>query len=120
VPVLTAFPRADYDRRAASRGWPISEPVVDRESGSSQLERLELALRSLLERVRLLIRENRRLREELGDRERRLRALDERLFEMSQRRQDVAKRVDDLITTVDQLEARYQQAAKGFVPDPPE
>lgn len=103
-----------------SRGWAISDPVVERESGTSQVERLELALRALVGRVRLLLRENRRLREELDDRERRLRSLDERLFEMSQRRQDVAKRIDDLITTVEQIEARYQQGPKGFVPDPPE
>ncbi len=118
---MTAFPPADYDRRGQKiRGWAIPEPVVDRESGTSRIERLELSLRALVERVRLLVGENRRLREELADRERRLRALDERLFEMSQRRQDVAKRIDDLITTVEQLEARYREAPKGFVPDPPE
>jgi len=52
--------------------------------------------------------ENDKLCQELQDRERRVRTLDEALLEANQRRQDVLKRVDDLISQLDQLDGRFE------------
>jgi uncharacterized protein Yka (UPF0111/DUF47 family) len=43
------------------------------------------------------------LREELADRERKIRSLDEKFIEFNQRRQDALKRIDELIAQIDQL-----------------
>jgi chromosome segregation ATPase len=70
-------------------------------------------VRSLVEKYRVLQRENASLRADLEGRESRIRSLDDQILEMNQNRQDAAKRIDDLIAQIDQLDARLS----GFSPD---
>jgi chromosome segregation ATPase len=69
-------------------------------------ERLERAVRALVERGDRLQAENQGLRAKLSARDRRIRRLDEKLLETNQRRQDALKRIDNLIAQLDLLDER--------------
>jgi septal ring factor EnvC (AmiA/AmiB activator) len=68
-------------------------------------------VRSLVEKYRLLQRENASLRTDLEGRDSRIRSLDDQILEMNQSRQDAAKRIDDLIAQIDQLDARFSASS---------
>ena len=56
--------------------------------------------------------ENSELRRNLGEREAKIRQLDERVLALNQIRQDVAKHIDDLIAQVDLLDSRLGAVEK--------
>ena len=102
---LTSFVFPRYDRTRA--GDPPISRDPDKATGSTDLERLERAVESLVEQHRALRAENARLHREVEALERRVGALDEQVIEMHQRRQDVGKRIDDLISQLDHLDAHF-------------
>jgi chromosome segregation ATPase len=71
--------------------------------------RLEEAISNLVESRDRLQRENRALRRDLENRDRRLRLLDGQLLEANQKRKDIAKRIDELITQIDFLDTRLAE-----------
>ena len=77
--------------------------------GAYDFERLERAVEALLESGRRLQVDNETLRSQLGERERQIHSLDERVLEANQRRQDAIKRIDDLIAHIDQLDAQLER-----------
>ena len=87
-----------------SNAIPHSEPKTN---GEQSFERLDRLVRSLVEKYRVLQTENTSLREELGERDSRIRSLDDQILEMNQNRQDAAKRIDDLIAQLDQMDAQF-------------
>lgn len=83
------------------------DPIPAKTEAAYDFGRLERAVGALLERYRELLRENRSLRRQLADHERRTHSLEAQVLETNQRRQDVAKRIDDLITQIDHLDAHF-------------
>lgn len=82
--------------------------------------RLDRLVRSLVERYERLRGETLTLRDELQERDRRLRLLDEKILALNQGRQDAAKRLDDLIARLDQLDAELEarlDASSGSAAD---
>jgi chromosome segregation ATPase len=69
-------------------------------------ERLESAVIALARRHQQTIRDNEKLRREIEERDRRIRALESETLELNQRRRDVAKRIDDLLAQIDQIDAQ--------------
>ena len=71
---------------------------------SCEFDRLEAAIRKLVERHRELLIDNASLREQIVLRDEKVLALEAELRDLNQRRQDVTKRVDDLIAQIEQIE----------------
>lgn len=69
-------------------------------------DRLERAVGALVAQQESLRKELRALRDDLGERNHRIRKLEAQLIEANQRRQDTCKRVDELIAQLDQLDAQ--------------
>ena len=63
----------------------------------------------MAESHRHLQTENAKIRGELGEAARRIRALDGELIAANQRRQDACKRIDELIAHLDQLDSQLDQ-----------
>jgi|GEM_PF-6565263 len=79
--------------------------------GRRDLERfqhLDALVRRLVERFEGLRAERSALREQLEQRDQKIRSLDLRILELNQTRQDTAKRLDDLIARLDQLDAQLE------------
>ena len=89
-----AAARPDPRRTAASVG--------------GELDRLEDAVRGLVEERAALSRENVSMREELEA----MRGLQERLLAESLLRQDALKRIDDLVGLIDQLDPALAKGGK--------
>jgi len=79
---------------------------------SSDFDRLERAIRALVESHDRLSQENAGLRTALGEGGQRIRALDSELIAANQRRQDAYKRIDELIAHLDQLDAQLLEAGE--------
>jgi len=77
-------------------------------SVGGELDRLEDAVRGLVEERATLSRENVLMREELEA----MRGLQERLLAESLLRQDALKRIDDLVGLIDQLDPALAKAGK--------
>jgi chromosome segregation ATPase len=71
---------------------------------------LERAVRALVAQQEILQKEVCALRDDLGERNHRIRALEVQLLEANQRRQDTSKRIDELIAQLDQLDAQLASA----------
>ncbi len=99
---LTTFDFPRYDRSRSG-----DSPIPQEAHKASDFERLERAVRALVEQHRELRAENTKLRREVAELERRVGALDEQVIELNQRRQDVGKRIDELISQLDHLEAHF-------------
>jgi chromosome segregation ATPase len=91
-------------------GGPVIPDLAQHPAGatsgaeaSGDLDRLQQAVGTLVERFRVLCAENERLRGQLEQR-------DDRLRELNQRRQDAQKRIDDLVAQLDELEASLQRS----------
>ena len=82
------------------------------ESRPSELERLERAVRALIEQQEALRDETDELRGELSSRDATVHALEERLLAESQRRQDAVKRIDDLVGLIQQIDPGLTPAAR--------
>lgn len=80
----------------------------DQTGETDRFARLDRLVRSLVDRYERLLAETELLRGELGEREQRIRALDEKLLALNQGRQDAAKRLDDLVSRLDQLDAELE------------
>ncbi|MEE8165751.1 MAG: cell division protein ZapB [Myxococcota bacterium] len=78
-------------------------------SKSSDFDRLERAIRALVESHDLLRMENAGLRTALVEGGQRIRALDSELIAANQRRQDAYKRIGELIAHLDQLDAQFAE-----------
>ena len=104
---MTAFHANRYDR--VVRG-AIIQATKD---SSYDFARLERAVRALAESRRQAVRENAALREELEEKNGRIRTLEDQLLEGNQRRQDVVKRIDDLIAQMDQLDQQLGALEEG-------
>lgn len=99
------------------------EQVSDRSSVSggsrvAELDRLERAVRALIDQQASLRLENARLRECLDESEHAVEAgraalqgLEERLLGESERRQDAVKRIEDLVRLLEKLDPRLGGAA---------
>ncbi len=87
-------------------------PDPDADPASSELDRLEHAVRRLVEYTEKLRVENDGLRGELEA----MRGLQERLLAESQLRQDALKRIDDLVGLIEQLDPTLAAPAAGAVP----
>ncbi|MDJ0869772.1 MAG: cell division protein ZapB [Myxococcota bacterium] len=74
--------------------------------GAVDLDRLERAIRALVERCRVLHAERARLEGELAERDERIEALEAQVREQNQKRSDVAKRIDELISQLEHLDSR--------------
>jgi chromosome segregation ATPase len=81
-------------------------------SGASAYDwdRLERAVRALVAQQDVLHKEVCALRDDLGERNHRIRVLETQLLEANQRRQDTSKRIDELIAQLDQLDAQLESA----------
>lgn len=79
-------------------------------SGDFDFARLERVVTQLAEKQLGLQKVNAELREQLTERDSRVRALEEQLRTANQLRQDVAKRIDELIGQIDQLDAQLESA----------
>jgi chromosome segregation ATPase len=82
-------------------------------SESSQFERLEALVRSLVDRHRALNADRKQLRERVAERDARIRTLDARLVQSNQLRRDAAKRIDELAAQLDRVEAELARRASG-------
>jgi chromosome segregation ATPase len=91
-------------------GVPSIPEIADK---SYDFTRLERAVRALAEECRRRQAESASLRNDLVDKGRRIRALDEQLLHANQLRQDVAKRVDELIARIDALDAQLDESAEA-------
>jgi regulator of replication initiation timing len=80
----------------------------DSETRSPELDRLERAVRALVEERVRLRSENESIREELEA----VRGLQERLLAESQLRQDALKRIDDLVGLIEQLDPTLASGSK--------
>jgi uncharacterized protein involved in exopolysaccharide biosynthesis len=102
---LAAGKRAVEDAIDSSRGDPIrsAASVYD-------WDRLDRAVRALVAQQEALRKEVCRLREDMGDRNLRIRTLEAQLLEANQRRQDTIKRIDELIAQLDQLDVQLATA----------
>ncbi len=74
------------------------------EPRSSELDRLERAIRALIEQQNALRDENDELRGEVEARDVTMHGFEERLLAETQRRQDAVKRIDDLVGLIEQLD----------------
>jgi hypothetical protein len=81
--------------------------------GAYDWERLERAVRALVERQESLDGQVSDLRARLAERDERVRGLESQVLDANQRRQDTAKRIDELIAQLDQLEAQLDNAEPG-------
>ena len=79
---------------------------------TNDFDRLERAIRALVEAHEELRRENAGLRAALAEGGQRIRALDSDLIAANQRRQDAYKRIDELISHLDQLDAQLAEAGE--------
>lgn len=84
------------------------ESDSDSETRSPELDRLERAVRALVEERVRLRSENESIREELEA----VRGLQERLLAESQLRQDALKRIDDLVGLIEQLDPTLASGSK--------
>jgi hypothetical protein len=79
----------------------------------SELDRLERAVRVLIEQRAVLNAENDLLRGDLDQASVATRDLEEQLLFETQRRQDAVKRIDDLVGLIQQLEPSLAPAKAG-------
>ncbi|MGH0034291.1 MAG: cell division protein ZapB [Myxococcota bacterium] len=71
-----------------------------------EFDRLEKAVRRLVDQSRRLRAENTGLRRDLDAREARIQELDESLIGANQLRQDAIKRIDELLSQIDHLDTQ--------------
>jgi len=86
-------------------GTGISPVETQLKSARNDFERLEQAVRMLVQQARELRAEKVTLNRELAARDRVVRELEERLLDARQLRHDAIKRIDDLLSQVDNLDA---------------
>ncbi len=89
---------------------PDADALMRSPSDAYDWDRLERAVRALVSQHEALRTEARVLRDELGERNQRVRWLEAQLLEANQRRQDTTKRIDELIAQLDQLDAQLENA----------
>jgi chromosome segregation ATPase len=78
----------------------------------NDFQRLSRVVGQLVDEFQKLRRENAMLRRDLGEREVKVRALEEKILELNQLRTDVAKRIDDLVAHVELLDAKLESAER--------
>lgn len=78
----------------------LSAAAAAPETRSSEIDRLERAVRGLIEERAKLLTENESMREELEA----MRGLQERLLLEGQLRREAVRRIDDLVTCIEGLE----------------
>jgi len=93
-------------RYVGTSAAPTSDAAIRSTSSVYDWDRLERAVSALAAQHEVLRKEARALRDDLGERNRRIRVLEAQLLEANQRRQDTCKRVDELIAQLDQLDAQ--------------
>lgn len=71
------------------------------------MDRLERAIRELVDLQGQLDAQNASLRSELEQKNQRIRELDEQLLGANQRRVEVGKRIDELISQIDHLDSQF-------------
>ena len=101
---------ATKPRTAKSGGDDLGAENGIRPSSAYDWDRLERAVGTLVAQHATLRKELSSLREDLGDRNRRIRILEAQLLEANQRRQDTSKRIDELIAQLDQLDVQLASA----------
>jgi chromosome segregation ATPase len=81
---------------------------TSRPTGSKAFDwdRLEVAVRALVDQQSHLRDELASIRADLAEREHRIRRLEAQIIEANQSRQDTGKRIDELISQLDQLDAQ--------------
>lgn len=68
-------------------------------------------MRALVEAHQDALVRNEALRDDLDEKNHRIRQLETKLLDVNQRRQDVAKRIDELIAQIDQLDVQLADSA---------
>jgi septal ring factor EnvC (AmiA/AmiB activator) len=81
--------------------------ISEARSQDYDFDRLERAVADVVAALGRQRRENAVLRQELEQKNQRIRALDGKLLGANQRRQDIAKRIDELIARINQLDASF-------------
>jgi peptidoglycan hydrolase CwlO-like protein len=89
----------------------MSDPAALPES--TQFERLEALVRTLVERHRAALSEQAQLRERLAQRDARIKALDAQLVGLNQRRRDAAKRIDELLAQLERVQSEIERRLSG-------
>lgn len=92
---------------ASASHVPAADP--DSETGSRELDRLEAAIRGLIEERAKLRIENDSMRDELES----MQGVQERLMAESQLRLDALKRIDDLVGLIEQLDPTLSGSPAG-------
>jgi septal ring factor EnvC (AmiA/AmiB activator) len=80
------------------------------DAGSYDWDRLERAVRSLVDQQESHRAEFQALRKQIAERDPRVRNLEAQLIDANHRRQDTGKRIDELIAQLDQLDAQLASA----------
>ena len=93
-------------------GTKREAPKQSQLQGQVGWDRLERAVRGLVERQDELRGECAALRTQLAARDQRIRTLETEVRESNQLRQDTAKRLDELIAELDQLDAQLAKVEK--------
>lgn len=88
---------------AAHHGCGAGRNIIS-QTKQIDIDRLEAAIRKLVERHREILIDNTSLREQIVLRDEKVLVLESEIRDLNQRRQDVAKRIDDLIAQIEQLE----------------
>jgi len=97
-----------------SKGKPAGKFAVKTRSAAREpdevygFDRLEVAVRALVERSERLDEECADLRRQLAQRDERVEVLEAELIDANQLRQDVGKRIDELIAQIDLLDAQLE------------
>jgi TolA-binding protein len=107
------IPHADpgtSTRTAKAGAAPAGDALTRSGSPAYDWDRLERAVGALVAQHETLRKELRTLRDEIGERNHRIRSLEAQLLEANQRRQDTCKRVDELIAQLDQLDAQLENS----------
>jgi septal ring factor EnvC (AmiA/AmiB activator) len=101
---------ATRTRAAKGAATPNADSLIRSAGSAYDWDRLERAVGALVAQQDSLRKEMRSLREDLGERNHRIRKLEAQLLEANQRRQDTCKRVDELIAQLDQLDVQLANA----------
>lgn len=102
---MTPFQTTLYDR-GHRRGDPEISTQAKPSDTVYEIERLDRAVQTLVERYRRIRAENVRLTRAIAEHEQRVTDLESQVRDLNQRRRDVAKRIDDLIGQIDHLETQ--------------
>jgi len=103
--------RAKIDSRKHSSSKAKSASPDGKHAAEQEFERLENVVRALVEAHQDELVRNEALRNDLDEKNHRIRQLETKLLDVNQRRQDVAKRIDELIAQIDQLDVQLADSA---------